>query len=118
MNPSGLLPTHLLLSAPRAQHLPAWTHLHTRAPRYSGCKLLFWLQSGYVSAPGLGTRKGNFCIIRGGHSRGPLSYCLATGTSWQQGWHWDKEHGVILGGAAWPPLTLGTAGPMSYLPHT
>lgn len=48
----------------------------------------------------------------------PLSYCLATGTSWQQAWCWDKEHGVILGRAAWSPLTLGAAGPMSYLPHT
>lgn len=49
---------------------------------------------------------------------GPLSYCRAMGTSWQQGWCWDKEHTVILGGAAWSPLTPGAAGPMSYLPHT
>lgn len=71
-----------------------------------------------VQPQGLGTRKGNFCIVRGGHSWGPLSYQLAKGTSWRQGWCWDKEHSIILGGATWSPLTLGTAGPTSYLPHT
>lgn len=76
------------------------------------------LTSEWIFELGLGNRKGNFCIIRGGHSWGPPSYCLATGTSWQQGWCWDKEHSVILGGATWSPLTLGAAGPMSYLPHT
>lgn len=63
---------HLHLPAPRAQCLPAWTHLHTRVPRCSGCKLLFWLQSGYVSAQGMGTRKGNFHIMRGRVFTGPL----------------------------------------------
>lgn len=43
---------------------------------------------------------------------------LAKGTSWWQGWCWDKEHSIIQGGAAWSPLTLSTERPTSYLPHT